>query len=606
MKLRLVAVVVAAGAAGCGTPAPVTPSGAPETVYTVTPPTWFEDASSHARVSSASEQMLYFGRFRLELIDIESGADHSERLAGTLDWVRRAVFRGDGIARFGARGDQVGWYVDGDDGPVLTPLPPDAMPAWSADTSRVAFSRPPFTRLSLGMPPNDQGIDVGGRVTAMDWSPDGEFVYALLLDEAGLGSLIRVAADGSGLEMILEGLDAPDPRIQTVAVSPDGRSVFVALASGATPDPEQRHRPEADRDLDIYAFHLETGELRRLTRTPGDDFGPGVAGSHLYWTHNDFRDEIVLVPTAETPAGGDSIVSVLGDVSGIEEGQIPYWSPDGRQIGFTYGGWRLADWALNLDAAVVAIDDSGRAISAATPIVVGYHEDFTPAWSPDGRWIAYHSHRSATPVPFYAGPGVTDDIYIRRPEDPPESEIRLTDFGWEVGMADWAPDGRRLIFDSWDREGEPGISEPWIATIDPQSGEAIGIERLPLPEGFVGALLAAWSPVAEEVAIVERVEGTAQAIWVLAVDGSRAERIIEFEASTYGGIDWMPDGREIVYGALAGGRMQLFAVPRAGGDPRQLTEDEANLIQPQVSPDGRWIAASRLHHGKEVRRVALR
>jgi Tol biopolymer transport system component len=49
--------------------------------------------------------------------------------------------------------------------------------------------------------------------------------------------------------------------------------------------------------------------------------------------------------------------------------------------------------------------------------------------------------------------------------------------------------------------------------------------------------------------------------------------------------------------------MQIFAVTRSGGAPRQLTEDPANLMHPQVSPDGRWIACTRMSQAKEIRRL---
>jgi Tol biopolymer transport system component len=51
--------------------------------------------------------------------------------------------------------------------------------------------------------------------------------------------------------------------------------------------------------------------------------------------------------------------------------------------------------------------------------------------------------------------------------------------------------------------------------------------------------------------------------------------------------------------------MQLFAIPAAGGLPRRLTSGPAHILHPQVSPDGRWIAATRLAHTIEVRRMAL-
>jgi Tol biopolymer transport system component len=111
--------------------------------------------------------------------------------------------------------------------------------------------------------------------------------------------------------------------------------------------------------------------------------------------------------------------------------------------------------------------------------------------------------------------------------------------------------------------------------------------------------------VEDEIAFVQRIAGERQALWVVAPDGSGARRIVEFRSSTYGGLDWTPDGQRLVYAALADGRMQLFAVPGAGGTPERLTDDPANLIHPQVSPDGRWIAATRLERSKQLRRIPL-
>ena len=96
-----------------------------------------------------------------------------------------------------------------------------------------------------------------------------------------------------------------------------------------------------------------------------------------------------------------------------------------------------------------------------------------------------------------------------------------------------------------------------------------------------------------------------QRLWILDVDGGDARKLLDFEASTYGGVDWTPDGETLVYGASADGRMQLFSISRDGGRSHQLTTDAANLIQPQISPDGRWIAATRVHRSKELRRMSL-
>jgi dipeptidyl aminopeptidase/acylaminoacyl peptidase len=334
--------------------------------------------------------------------------------------------------------------------------------------------------------------------------------------------------------------------------------------------------------------------------TAGDDFWPWIAGDYLYWTHNDYDASVMLIPFGGPDA--EPILDVAGRVSGASSAQLPRWNPAGDMLAYTIGKWRLADWGLNLDAGVVAIAPDGTSGPPGS-LVAGYHADYTPAWSPDGRWLAYRSRRSPRPVPYYAGPDVADDIFLRRADDPAADEIRLTDFGWEVGGPGWSADGRRLLFDSWDRV--PGVSRPWVATIAPESGTLIEVVPMELPGEVSGSVAAVYSPVSDDVLLIERLTPETQVLWIMSPAGE-VEKVIEFESHTRGGATWTPEGERVVYSALVDGNMQLFSISRFGGEPQRLTTEPANVMHPQVSPDGRWIAATRLFQRKEIRRLPLR
>jgi hypothetical protein len=588
---------VAAYAMACR-PAEPPPAPAPsfETVLTLHPSTWFEDAWRYFEVSPDATRAVYGPRYGVELLAIEGEHGTSLPVPAAFDSARLARFAPSGeVYWFGLVGGELGWYAEQDGRLSPAGVPPLGDLRISPDGR--AFAHLDSSEGSLVIGGKESGDDaesipLDGMLSALAWSADSRELYVVAWNSDGTSSLTRFSRVTGEVVELRNDLDTVW-RFGALSASPDGRSLYLSLVGDGPPDIEARHLPGQTRDLDIYRFDLESNDLTPVVEVSGDDFNPRVIGDHLYWTHNEIRDSVVVLPIE----GGEAHVVA-------EHAEIPYWSPDGGQIGVTYGGWRLADWGLNLDGGVIEVDENALPVSGVTPMIVGYHEDFSPVWSPDGRWIAYHSHRSEEPGSFYSHEGSTDSIYLRRPEAPADTEVSLFDFGWEVGNPDWSPDGRRLTFDSWDRE-RPGVSWPWIATIDPETGAAVSVERLPLPDEISNVSLSAWSPDGEEIAIVDRGGGTGQEIWVLAVDGSSAERLVAFEASTYGGIDWTPDGESLIFGALAGDRMQIFSVPRAGGEPIRLTDDSANLMHPQVSPDGRWIACTRMDQAKELRRIGL-
>jgi Tol biopolymer transport system component len=419
-------------------------------------------------------------------------------------------------------------------------------------------------------------------------------VLVLLSEERGLGSLRALDRASGRTRIITDGLDGPyiPPNL---AVSDDARFAWVALASPGVPDPEDRHVPEADRDLDIYRIDLASGAREPIVQTTEEELAPAIGGGFLYWVSIETRMEAVIVPTQ----GGQARVVA-------ENVQLPRWRPDGRAVGVTTGDWRMADWGLNLDGGVVEIDADGNATGPAAPIVTGYHEDFSPVWSPGGKWIAYHSHRSPTPVSGYEEQGSADDIFLRRPDETTSDEIRLTDFGWEMGMPDWAPDGRRLVTGSINRtEDEGERSSVWIIEIDPETGAVTGRSRLPLPDDARGwAQWQAWSPTREEIAVVFGTTSEAE-IWVVPLDGTPARRVVAYPGHVYGGVDWSADGNELIYPAIEDGVQQLFSIALSQGQPRKLTAEARSLFHPQASPDGRWVVASRIRTVSRILRQPL-
>ncbi|HET6702754.1 MAG TPA: hypothetical protein VFH14_13165 [Gemmatimonadaceae bacterium] len=578
-------------------PTPIAPVTS-EVIHSHDATTWFEEYFARATsVSPDGRRLVFESRGTATLIDVEHGVLRMEAWAG-VDEVTGVVIRPSGdVAVRGRHGDSTGWYERDRAGRRRAiDVPSDAVPRWSDDGGSIAYQAASGTQWMLHIVTRTgrRAVPMPARAHAVAWYPDASALLVLMPEAAGLSALHRMNAQTGEMRVIAGRLDAEPSGAPTIAIAPDGRHAYIALASAGTPMPEERHDPRADRDLDIYELDLTTGARRVVAATPGDDTNPLRVGGSLVWTSTRVDASVVAIPVE-----GGTPRSV------VEDAQAPTWHPNGRQIGYFFGDWRAADWALNWDGGAVQVDTAARPTAPPAPLLVGYHEDFPPVWSPNGRWFAYHSHRSARPVAAYADPSSTDDIYLRAAGAPATAEIRLTDFGLEAGSPDWSPEGTRLVFTSFDRSAGTRHSFPFLITLDTATGRATSSGRMRLPPGISGAEMVAWSPAGEEIAVEEAGSPGRHVLWVMQSDGSAGRKIVDYPMRTYGGVDWTPDGKTLIYSALSGTRMQLFAIPAAGGVPRRLTSGTEHLLHPQVSPDGRWIAATRLTHSIEVRRMRL-
>jgi Tol biopolymer transport system component len=583
----VLALTLAGACRGAGAPSTET------TVYTYASPLWYEETARYFQVSPTGALAIYGSGVRGRLIDLTAHVIDSTGWLASLGIVRAAAFDPHGgVFRLGATdsGGTLAWLPESGTTPL--PVAAGALPRWSPDGSLLASFQPGDSVVTLFDRTASRSVRLDGAATGLTWTPTGHALFATALHDDGLTSLVRIDTAGT-VALLRGGLDA-SPAFNALTVTPDGHTIYLALAGDPAPDVKVRHDPEAlHRDLDIYTLSLPGGQLQRVAGTAGDDFAPVLSSGALYWTHNDPGAEVVVVPIA----GGEP--QAIAD-----HGFLPRWSPDGRHVAFTRGYFRIADYGLDMDGWVVDVDSAGKAASAPRAWITGYGEDMGPVWSPDGRWVAYHSHRSATPVPLYGSPGRTDDQWLQLSAGGPE--IRVTDFGFEVGPPVWSPDGRRLLFDSWEHEGVPRMAKPWITTIDPATGRTLGSKQIPLPAGVVGINGEAWSPNGEQIAFVQRIDETHQALWTMHPNGSGAKRLVEFPCFTIGGVAWTPDGRSLVYAAVAADHMELFSIGSSGGTPLQLTHGAVNVMHPHVSPDGRFVAASRVPWRKELRRLQLR
>ena len=185
---------------------------------------------------------------------------------------------------------------------------------------------------------------------------------------------------------------------------------------------------------------------------------------------------------------------------------------------------------------------------------------------------------------------------------------RLTDGPWRDRSPAWSPDGAAIAFLS-DRDGTPQI---WVRRLDSHADRRITSLEAP-------PLTVAWSPDGASLAFTARVTGPRPAAWAPAAilpflrPVDRVQLLVIPAAGgtpralplgdPRGDLDirgepaWMPDAKAILVSAgappdaahaLVG--PELYAVPTAGGAPRQITRHAGPDEAPVPSPDGGRIA----------------
>ena len=88
--------------------------------------------------------------------------------------------------------------------------------------------------------------------------------------------------------------------------------------------------------------------------------------------------------------------------SGDWDDESPAWSPDGRLIAFA-SNRDSVDGSYNSDIFVVAAGDTTKG-GTTRRLTTEPGQDDSPAWSPDGRWIAYTRQPSGEPVSLIYDP----------------------------------------------------------------------------------------------------------------------------------------------------------------------------------------------------------
>jgi len=288
--------------------------------------------------------------------------------------------------------------------------------------------------------------------------------------------------------------------------------------------------------LDDSPSPAATGPSARETTTGGSDTGtattpaePGSvstlaysAGSHIFF--------IAGEDAVPTPMPGDPLRS------------DPDWSlPRGTRLAYSQGG----------DIWTSKPDDSD-----SVQVTNGSPDDGGPAWSPDGKWIAFTRGGSQIWIVASAG-GEAPRFFANG------------------GAPDWSQDGRHLVYQR--------SFAIWISDFPNATNER------KLSEGYPPALFPAWSPDGRRIAFIlptSNGEKPSGCTIVVVKPNGRDPKTLDLKRPRNDqcrDVAWSADGRSLAY---AGGDAGIYTVPR-------YTESEPKPTQIADIPGTKSLSWSR-------------
>jgi Tol biopolymer transport system component len=452
----------------------------------------------------------------------------------------------------------------------------------------------------------------GSMPTRAEWSPDGQWLLTSRRAEDGAQQLIRVPASGGEPQVLQElGWSAP----YGLAFSHDGRYIAFDFAA---------REGSAGRDIHVLAVDGSTRSAV-VTHAANDYLLGWSPDGHIFFSSE----------RSGTP-GVWRVQVTDGRASAAPERVRPdLWRVAG--IGFDdHGRFYYTAGIGSRDVHVASMDPAtGRLVvplAMAVPRAPG--GTWSPAWSPDGRSLAYLANRS--PV----GSGIFADavVMVRSLETGSVREYGVPPQTHELDGVTWAPDGRSLYLVARNDRGRQSLLRIDVQTGDVERTRVAGLDRpfhihpdgqhllmrssapggstrtnrvvlRHLETGQERVLLdaAAHDPPAWVHTMIPSPDGSllAAALWlsptgnsirIYPMDGGEPRELVFTERPIWGtSLAWSPDGSALLYATRVdegpeGWSVQPWRVELAGGEPRPMELLPRMTTEIRPHPDGRRFA----------------
>ncbi len=432
------------------------------------------------------------------------------------------------------------------------------------------------------------------------WSRDGKSILAGIWRKDRTAQLAWISA-GDGSVKVLKSLEWRSP--QRIVLSPDGRHIAYDVL-------QKQDGP----DRDIYVLAADGSSESALVEGPAHDAAP-------FWTPDGSR--VVFLSNRSDPMDLWSIAVREGKPHGAPQfvmADIGNVEPIGfsRSGSFHYVQNRSDEDIFAVDMDPVTGKGRGPAVRI-TQTFVGQNQ--RAAWSPDRKWIAYHSRRGHSRY----GPGAMS--LVVRSVETGEEKVFPSNLQVVRSRPVWFHRGSAILEPAGDPQGKisfhkvdlgtgkfellratgarfrPGFSlasddktiyapmrneetkTAGVGRFDLSTGEQTWIYNAP-DRGRVSGL--SLSPNGRTLAIMLG-ERPRQQVAVVGIDGSGFRALTE-QPNTLLGLAWSPDSRYVYFVRIKNPESEVWRVPAAGGTAEYTGVAAKGLGHIHLSTDGTKLA----------------
>ncbi len=367
------------------------------------------------------------------------------------------------------------------------------------------------------------------------WTPDGKSVLfaSSRNSSSNYTRLFTIPVEGGGLPT-----EVPLPMANRGWLSPDGQSIAYEPLSQWQGDWKHYHGGQAQP---IWVAKLSDSSIEKLPRVNSNDKCPMWIGDRIYFL-SDRNNEVVTLFSYDTrtkkveqvidnkgldikyaSAGGGSIVyEQFGTIYTLEPGSKSPKKVDIRVAGdfpgvrphFEKVGTRIANAAISPTGVRALFEARGEILSV--PADKGDARNLTntvgamerdPAWSPDGRWIAYFSDESGEYM-----------LYLR--DQTGMGEVKKIPLGNSPGFYTspvWSPDSKKIAYND-------NHINLWYVDIDTGKNTKIDTNAYGTLDNV---LEPSWSPDSNWVTYVRQLDNRLRAVFLFSVDKGQPSQITD-------------------------------------------------------------------------------